>query len=51
MLVVVARVCHTSCGEKCKTERKITAQASLGKKRDPISKITRAKKAGCWLKL
>jgi hypothetical protein len=30
--------------------RRITVQGSLGKKQDPIPKITKAKRAGAWLK-
>jgi hypothetical protein len=30
---------------------RITAQAGLGKKQDPTSKITTAKRAEVWLKL
>jgi hypothetical protein len=39
-LGVVAHTCHPS------DDGKIAVQASLGKKPDPISKITRAKRAG-----
>jgi hypothetical protein len=43
-LEVVARACHHIYGRKYKI--RITVQSGLGKKQDPISKITRAKRAG-----
>jgi hypothetical protein len=38
----VGLACHPSYGGKCK----IGVQAGLGKKQDPVSKITTAKMAG-----
>jgi hypothetical protein len=42
ILGMVARTCHYSKGKKLKS-RMIIVQAGLGNKKDPISKITRAK--------
>jgi hypothetical protein len=41
----VALACHPSNGGKHKN-RRITVQANLGKKQEPISKIIRVKRAG-----
>jgi hypothetical protein len=40
---VVAHTCHPATVVKCKNS--ITVQARMSKKQDPISKITRAKRA------
>jgi hypothetical protein len=42
---IVAHACHPSNGGKHKN-RRITVQANLGKKQEPISKIIRVKRAG-----
>jgi hypothetical protein len=47
-LAMVACTCHTSYTGSL--YRRILVQARPGKKQDPISKITKEKRLGVWLK-
>jgi hypothetical protein len=45
---MVAHTCHSNYMKSL--NRRITVQSSLGKKQNPLSKITKAKGLGAWIR-